>query len=90
MLPDAHHRPAGGDERVVDPNVPLLVAAELRRPVAIVRPRLRPVIGAHMPEAAIDEQRHPLAEEGDVDPDSDAGDVDEVVLPEPQPPGVER
>src|SRR5579872_7158004 len=66
VLPEPDDLPASLSERHVCPAIPFDVAAQLRRPVPLVRGRLPAVLGAAVPEAAVDEHRDLARGENDV------------------------
>ena len=57
-------------DRGIAPLIPLAVTGDLRAPPVGVCLRPRHVIGARVPEAAVDEDRDPLAREEDIDLDT--------------------
>lgn len=66
MLPDPEHPPPLLRGHPIGFLVPLLVPLELRYPVVRVSGRDRPMLGAAMPEATVDEDRQTGADEDDV------------------------
>ena len=90
VLPDPDHVPAGRGQRGVGRPVTLDVAAQLGLPVPDVARGPGAVLGAGMPEAAVDEDRDAPGRERDIGPDSLAvGQIKPVVLPEPVPLAVQ-
>jgi len=84
VFPDAHDRPTGFAERVVHSTVPGDVGRELRHPVVPVALGHVLVVWAAVPEAAIDEHRHPPRGEHDIRVDPDITSPKEQVLSEPE------
>jgi hypothetical protein len=72
MLPDPDDLPTCRGQQAVDPIVSLSIPIELRTPILAVCLRRPSVVGAAMPEAAIDEHRDSLGREHDVCSMSDA------------------
>ena len=81
VLPQPHHRPARLTQRRVGGAVPLDVPGQLRRPVPLVVLWLRTVLGAGVPEAAVDEHRHLARGERDIRADPFGGQVEAEILP---------
>lgn len=67
VLPHPENRPARVCEQQISVPVPGHVLRQLPLPPLAVRPRIGPVLGAGMPEAAVYEDGQPDAGEGDVD-----------------------
>lgn len=66
MLPDPHGRPAARCQKPVCFGIPRLVAGDLVGPVPRVCLWRVAVVGAAMPEAAVNEHRYPAVREQDV------------------------
>lgn len=66
VLPEAQWHPADLSEVSISVEVASAVRGELLLPPGCVRLRCNPVLGAAMPEAPIDEHRHPCWSEEDV------------------------
>jgi hypothetical protein len=82
VLPDSHYSPTSAGQCSIDPLVSVHVAIELGRPVPLVGRGAAPVLGAHVPEAAVDKHSDLTRREDDVGPDLDAfWEAEEQVLP---------
>ncbi len=66
VLPDSDHGPASGRKVRVIPLIPVFVPSKLCRPVAAISLRAGAMIGASVPEAAINEDRELCSREDDV------------------------
>lgn len=67
MLPDPDRDPSCGDQSLVSVAIPVLVGCDLRQPVpAVGAVRAPTVLGAAVPEAAVDEDGHLGAGKDDV------------------------
>jgi hypothetical protein len=69
VLPDADHRPASRSQDRVGPPVAFDVAPQLGGPIPVVRGRLAAMLGAHVPEAAVDKDGDLSCSEDYVGPD---------------------
>lgn len=82
VLPDTHDSPTRAHQSFIGCLVTLDVAAQLRRPVPLVRRRLPAVLRANVPEAPVDENGDFLGRENDVWADPHPfGQVEAEVLP---------
>lgn len=89
VLPDAQDGPAFGFEGCCDALVSGDVGVELGDPVVAVGLGHVAVLGAHVPEAAVDEHGDLGLGEDDVGVRADVAGADQQVLAEPQAHGVE-
>src|SRR4051812_45881562 len=85
MLPEAQDRPASRLESCVGFAITFDVAVEFRLPELAICARLRSVLRASMPEAAVNEHGYPLAREDNVRADWAQVGIDSIVLPETRP-----
>lgn len=85
MLPKAQYLPARSGQRRVGTTIARNVAFQLRTPVVNVPGRYRGVQRAEVPEASIDEDRHPTAGEHDVGSRLAIGESDEKISSVAQP-----
>jgi hypothetical protein len=88
VLPEAQDGPPGSVQRVAHETIATFITVELRSPVVRVSVRHVPVLGAAVPEAAIDEHGNLLAREHDVWPYSEIIETKEQVDAETRTPGV--
>jgi len=72
MLPDPDYGPSGCAEFGVIEAITLDISSDLRPPVGGIGSGAGPVLRAVVPEAAINEDGHLLATEGDVGPTAQA------------------
>jgi hypothetical protein len=90
MLPEADYCPAGLGEGLVGGAVALDVPSQLRRPVPVVVLRLAAVVGAGVPEAAVNEDGDPPAGERDIRADPAQRQIEPEVLAVAVAHGVQR
>jgi hypothetical protein len=91
MLPNADYQPSSLSQYLRLFGVPLAIAGELRLPIAGVRARDMPVLGAAVPEARIHENRDLSPGEDDVRADrSHALEPERQVDAEPKPPSMQE
>ena len=69
MLPDPYDKPPGRSEQAISLSVAVAIASDLREPVRGVRLRHRAVLGAAVPEAAVEEYRDAGPRERDIGTD---------------------
>jgi hypothetical protein len=84
VLPDTDHKPTIVRQRRVHPAIAARVGIELRTPVASVRLGICRVLGASVPKAAIDVDRHALPGEDNVGTGPHAAGMEDAVLAEAQ------
>lgn len=83
VLPDADDCPSGFGQRRRRLLVALNSAGKLGRPVPLVCGGLSPMLGAGVPETAVDKHRNLARGEDDVGPDAPVRKVDPEVFTEP-------
>lgn len=84
VLPEPQDPPARINQRSIDLAVSLDVPPELRPPVIVVGPWPHPMLGANVPEAAVNQDDEPFDREDDVDHNGPITRLDPVVLSEPK------
>lgn len=91
MLPEAQHSPTGSHERGIDALIPLHRSANLGVPELTVGLRPLVVLGAAVPEAAVDEHSDPRSREDHVRTHcADPVERDPKVLAEAKTPAMQR
>jgi hypothetical protein len=88
VLPNPNDAPTFGGKSVVDLPIPFDVRCQLGAPVPDIRSRGVPVLGASVPEAAVDEDGESCSPEHDIGPHSTRFRHDHGILPESQPQSV--
>ena len=89
VLPCSDNVPASAAKGHVHASVAGRVALELWTPVVLITTGGVPMLGATVPEAAVDEDSDAPPREHDIGPYGDIGDADEVVDTKPETGGVE-
>src|SRR4051812_42419243 len=90
MLPNTHDGPTGIIERCIGLAISLDVPSELRLPVPDIAPGHSTVLWTDVPEATVHKHSDLSTSEDNVRTDSQAVDLQPVVLAEAQAPGMER